>query len=79
MNIISICTTNKKIIFFEFANDGKAEKKIEIEMGDPATYTNKNQFAQLEISYKTVKDKISTLNKEYEQIFEQVMEIEAKL
>lgn len=31
MNIISICTTNKKIIFFEFANDGKAEKKIEIE------------------------------------------------
>ncbi|MDO8996184.1 ABC-F family ATP-binding cassette domain-containing protein [Sediminibacterium sp.] len=55
------------------------QKKIEIEMGDPATYTNKNQFAQLEISYKTVKDKISTLNKEYEQIFEQVMEIEAKL
>jgi ATP-binding cassette subfamily F protein 3 len=55
------------------------QKKIEIEMGDPATYTNKNHFAQLEISYKTVKDKISTLNKEYEQIFEQVMEIEAKL
>lgn len=55
------------------------QKKIEIQMGDPATYTNKNQFAQLEISYKTVKDKISTLNKEYEQIFEQVMEIEAKL
>lgn len=55
------------------------QKKIEIEMGDPATYTNKNQFAQLEISYKTVKDKISTLNKEYEQIFEQIMEIEAKL
>lgn len=55
------------------------QKKIEIEMGDPATYTNKNHFAQLEISYKTVKDKICTLNKEYEQIFEQVMEIEAKL
>lgn len=55
------------------------QKKIETEMGDPATYTNKNQFAKLEISYKTVKDKISTLNKEYEQIFEQVMEIEAKL
>ncbi len=55
------------------------QKKIEIEMGDPATYTNKKQFTQLEISYKTVKDKISTLNKEYEQIFEQVMEIEAKL
>lgn len=55
------------------------QKKIETEMGDPSTYTNKNQFAQLEISYKTVKDKISNLYKEYEQIFEQIMEIEAKL
>lgn len=55
------------------------QKKIETEMGNPATYTNKNQFAQLEVSYKIVKDKISTLNKDYEQIFEQVMEIESKL
>ncbi len=31
MNIVALCTTNKKIIFFEFGNDGKAEKKIELE------------------------------------------------
>jgi ATP-binding cassette subfamily F protein 3 len=54
------------------------QKKIEVEMGNPATYTNKHQFAELEITYKTVKDKIIDLNKEYEQVFEQVMELEAK-
>lgn len=54
------------------------QKKIEAEMGNPATYTNKNQFAELEISYKSIKDKISTLNKEYEQVFEQVIDLEAK-
>jgi ATP-binding cassette subfamily F protein 3 len=54
------------------------QKKIEVEMGIPSTYTNKHQFAELEINYKTVKDKISTLNKEYEQVFEQVMELEAR-
>ncbi len=54
------------------------QKKMEIEMGNPAIYTNKNQFAELEKNYKIVKDKISTLNKEYEQVFEQVLELEAK-
>lgn len=54
------------------------QKKIEIEMGNPATYINKSQFAELEIAYKGVKERISSLNKEYEQLFEQVMELEAK-
>lgn len=54
------------------------QKKIEVEMGNPTTYTNKHQFAELEITYKNVKDKISALNNEYEQVFEQVMELEAK-
>ncbi|HLD53596.1 MAG TPA: ATP-binding cassette domain-containing protein [Sediminibacterium sp.] len=54
------------------------QKKIEIEMGNPATYTNKSQFAELEIAYKGVKERISSLNKEYEQLFEQVIELEAK-
>jgi len=54
------------------------QKKMEIEMGNPAIYTNKNQFAELEKNYKIVKDKISTLNKEYEQVFEQVLELESK-
>lgn len=60
---------------------GKAQeeqKNIESEMGNPNTYTNKQHFATLEASYKTVKEKISTLNKEYEIIFEQIIELEAK-
>lgn len=54
------------------------QKKIEEEMGNPAIYSNKHQFAELETNYKLIKEKISTLNKEYEQVFEQVLELEAK-
>ena len=54
------------------------QKKIEEEMGNPAIYSNKHQFAELETNYKLIKEKINTLNKEYEQVFEQVLELEAK-
>jgi len=54
------------------------QKKIELEMGNPAVYSNKHQFAELETNYKNVKEKITALNKEYEQVFEQVLELEAK-
>lgn len=54
------------------------QKKLELEMGNPAIYSNKNQFAELETNYKLIKEKINTLNKEYEQVFEQVLELEAK-
>jgi ATP-binding cassette subfamily F protein 3 len=54
------------------------QKQIELEMGKPDTYTNKQQFAQLENAYKSIKDQINTLNKEYEMVFEQIIELETK-
>lgn len=54
------------------------QKKIELEMANPAIYTNKHQFAELETNYKRVKEKIEALNEEYEQVFEQVLALEAK-
>jgi len=54
------------------------QKKIELEMANPAIYTNKHQFAELETNYKRVKEKIQALNEEYEQVFEQVLALEAK-
>jgi ATP-binding cassette subfamily F protein 3 len=47
-------------------------------MGKPDSYTNKQQFAQLENAYKSIKDQINTLNKEYEMVFEQIIELETK-
>lgn len=54
------------------------QKQIELEMGKLDTYTNKQQFAQLENAYKSIKDQINTLNKEYEMVFEQIIELETK-
>jgi len=54
------------------------QKKIELEMANPAIYTNKHQFAELETNYKRVKEKIQALNEEYELVFEQVLALEAK-
>lgn len=54
------------------------QKQIELEMGKPDTYTNKQQFSQLENAYKSIKDQINTLNKDYELVFEQIIDLEAK-
>jgi ATP-binding cassette subfamily F protein 3 len=54
------------------------QKQIELEMGKPDTYTNKQQFSQLENAYKSIKDQIITLNKDYELVFEQIIDLEAK-
>lgn len=54
------------------------QKQIELEMGKPDTYTNKQQFSQLENAYKSIKDQINALNKEYELVFEQIIELETK-
>ncbi|KAF0240409.1 MAG: ATP-binding cassette subfamily F member, partial [Chitinophagaceae bacterium] len=59
---------------------GKAEadvKKLEADLGNPDTYTHKDQFTALENAYKLAKQKLIELNKEYEVQFELVMSLEA--
>ena len=54
------------------------QKHIELEMSKPDTYTNKQQFSKLENAYKSIKDQINSLNKEYELVFEHIIDLEAK-
>ena len=56
------------------------KQKIELEaaMAAPDSYNNKDKFHQTETSYNKVTAELSTLNKEYEVVFEKVMELEEK-
>jgi ATP-binding cassette, subfamily F, member 3 len=55
----------------------KAEKiKLEADMSNPSTYSNNNGFAALEKAYADTNSKLSTMNSEYEQLFESIMAME---
>jgi ATP-binding cassette subfamily F protein 3 len=56
----------------------QAEKaRLEQEMGNPANYSDKNKFATLEQQYKAVQQKAAEATKQYEVLFEKVMELES--
>ena len=56
----------------------KQEKiKLETALGDPSNYSDPTKFQQLEASYKQIQSKWTTLNQDYEEVFEKVMEGEA--
>ncbi len=58
-------------------NKAKTEKlRIEAAMGDPNNYSNKSKFVQLEIDYKKTQAEWNSLNQDYEQTFEKIMELE---
>ncbi|MEO7530382.1 MAG: ribosomal protection-like ABC-F family protein [Sediminibacterium sp.] len=54
------------------------ELRLENAMGDPANYSDKNKFVTIEADYKKAKNSRDTLEKEYEEVFEKVMELESK-
>ncbi len=57
------------------------KRKIELEatMASPDSYTNKDKFQQTENEYHKNKAELNTLNKEYETVFEKIMELEEKM
>jgi len=57
------------------------KRKIELEaaMASPDSYANKEKFQQTENEYKTVSGDLEKFNKEYEFVFEKVMELERKM
>jgi ATP-binding cassette subfamily F protein 3 len=58
-----------------------SKRKIELEavMALPDSYTNKNKFQQTETDYNKTTAELASLNKEYEVVFEKVMELEEKM
>lgn len=57
-------------------NSKKAE--LETALAAPETYANKEKFLQTETGYKNVSTELVLLNKQYEQVFEKIVELEAK-
>lgn len=55
----------------------KAEKiKLEASLSSPDVYSDKNKYAQAETAYKKASGELDKLNKEYEQVFEKIVELE---
>ncbi len=57
----------------------KSKSALELLMASPDGYANKDKFHQTETDYKKVTNELESLNKEYEIVFEKVMELEEKL
>jgi ATP-binding cassette subfamily F protein 3 len=57
------------------------QRKVELEqlMASPDNYTNKEKFNETEVAYKNIVGELAILNKEYEIVFEKVMELEEKM
>ena len=54
----------------------KEKHTIELALAEPDSYKNAAKFAETEKSYKTVNEKIKQAENQYEQLFEQIMELE---
>ena len=63
----------------KLAQLNKSKIELEAQMASPDNYANKDKFHQTETAYKKVTSELSTLNKEYEIVFEKVMELEEKM
>ena len=71
--------TRFQLIEEQLAQLNKKKAALEITMASPDSYSNKEKFHQIESSYKKVMEDLVTLNKEYEIVFEKVMELEEKM
>ncbi len=55
------------------------QKQIEADMAAPQIYADRNAFLKLENEYNSNSQKIASLNKEYEDLFEKILERETQL
>ncbi|MBS4043269.1 MAG: ABC-F family ATP-binding cassette domain-containing protein [Chitinophagaceae bacterium] len=61
----------------DIATLNKKKTSIELELSNPEIYTQQNKFTELESSYKKVQEELTTLNLQYEELFEKIMELES--
>jgi ATP-binding cassette subfamily F protein 3 len=62
----------------QMAELNKQKADLEIQLGQPDIYTNKQSFSDTENKYKSVVNQLKELNISYEQVFEKIMELEAE-
>jgi len=63
----------------ELAKAKAAKERLEASMGDPANYADKAKFVTLESDYNQAKLKWEELQKQYDLVFEKLMELEEKM
>lgn len=56
----------------------ETQTRLEAALGDPANYSDRDSFVKIEAEYQQVQQQRAALDKEYEQVFEKVMELESK-
>jgi ATP-binding cassette subfamily F protein 3 len=54
------------------------KQKLEAALADPATYSDKSKFLETEAQYKKISAELEMKNREYENIFEKIIELESK-
>jgi ATP-binding cassette subfamily F protein 3 len=55
------------------------EQRLEAVLGDPSNYADHSKFAVIESDYKKAKSAREQLDKQYETVFEKVMELESQV
>jgi ATP-binding cassette subfamily F protein 3 len=63
----------------KIATLNKQKDLLEASLADPATYSDKNKFVKAESDYKRAADELEKANRQYEQIFEKIVELEKAL
>ena len=58
----------------KLADLNKAKQEAEAQLASPDIYGNKEKFQLAESNYKKITTELETVNKEYEQVFEQLMD-----
>jgi ATP-binding cassette, subfamily F, member 3 len=54
------------------------QETLQSSLQSPEVYADRNKFQQTETELKNIAQELSTLNKQYEQVFEKIMELEGK-
>jgi ATP-binding cassette subfamily F protein 3 len=52
------------------------KKKLEDALSSSATYSDKGKYTQTEDAYKKVESELTKLNREYELVFDKIVELE---
>jgi ATP-binding cassette subfamily F protein 3 len=60
----------------KIAGLNKQKTTLEAALTDPATYSDKSKFVETETSYKKIQQELIPLNKQYEQLFEKILEMD---
>lgn len=54
----------------------RQKQELEIELGNPLIFSNKEKFLQTELNYKNVTIALNIANSEYEKLFEEIVKLE---